>query len=332
MHKILENLLECPSCHGELKWVIQNENEKRIVNAEITCDSCQSKYHVKDEIAMFLTPDLVRNDLWQQVDHAVVTFFKEHENLLNQLGEKKPNDLNGADLWFLATYYEMQGHYDHAKELFDIAFPKVYSKEYLEIWHSHMDYIVNHIQDDEFVVDIASGKGYLVEKILRNTDNLMVATDFSPTVLLRNKAYYQHLGLYDNLSLVAFDARRTPFKDGSVPLLTTNVGLSNIENAGNTISELDRISKNRFMFYLEFIDENDQDHMALLEKYGMSDLNRKSYCLNHFKGSSFSVDIAYSKTILKEPTPEGEILEGVGIDGIPIHTVEFECCVLEGKK
>lgn len=85
------------------------------------------------------------------------------------------------------------------------------------------------------------------------------------------------------------------------------------------------------MFYLEFIDESDQDHMDLLAKYEMSDLNRKSYCLIHFKGSSFSVDIAYSKTILKEPTPTGEILEGVGIDGIPIHTVKFECCVLEGK-
>lgn len=233
MNKEIRNLLECPVCHGKLNWNVREETDMRIVDADIKCEICSATYEIKDEIGMFLTPDLVRNDLWKQVDGVVVNFFNENKNLLSKLEAIDAQDMNGADLWYLATYFEMKQDYKKAKGLFDIAFPKVYVQEFLNAWNSNMDYIVNHIQPEEMVVDIASGKGHLVRKILEETSNKVVATDFSPTVLIRNKSYYQQLNLYNNLSLLAFDARRTPFKKDSVDLLTTNVGLSNIENPGN---------------------------------------------------------------------------------------------------
>ncbi len=65
MHKHYMDMLICPLCHNELEWHIKEENDDRIINADITCSSCHSEYEVRDEIAVFLTNSLSRNDLWE---------------------------------------------------------------------------------------------------------------------------------------------------------------------------------------------------------------------------------------------------------------------------
>ena len=55
MHKFIKEMLECPSCHGDLSWDIKDETNERIVNATIICDKCGADYEVRDEIAVFLT-------------------------------------------------------------------------------------------------------------------------------------------------------------------------------------------------------------------------------------------------------------------------------------
>lgn len=64
MHKQHIDLFQCPLCHGELKWDIKTESKDRVINAEIGCLECSEQYEVKDEIAVFLTSELSRNDLW----------------------------------------------------------------------------------------------------------------------------------------------------------------------------------------------------------------------------------------------------------------------------
>lgn len=75
MHKQYIKMLVCPSCHKELEWHIQEENEDRIINGKACCLGCNSEYEVKDEIAVFLTNELSRNDLWDQGESALEKFF-----------------------------------------------------------------------------------------------------------------------------------------------------------------------------------------------------------------------------------------------------------------
>lgn len=96
----------------------------------------------------------------------------------------------------------------------------------------------------------------------------IVATDFRPTILLRNEEYYKFKGLYDRLSLIAFDARMTPFKDSSIETMTSNLGIQNIEQPGEVINEMNRITKGQLMRIMQFINKNDKVHMHLLNKYG----------------------------------------------------------------
>ncbi len=86
---------------------------------------------------------------------------------------------------------------------------KIYTQDYINGWKSQIDFILKNIEINKPIIDIASGKGYLVEKLLKETKNYVVATDFSPTILARNKEYYKYKGLYNRLSLIAFDARKT---------------------------------------------------------------------------------------------------------------------------
>jgi len=68
MQAYLIEMLECPACHGRLDWNIVEHNEDQIAVAEATCKACAAIYPVRDGIGLFLTPELPRHDLWEQVD------------------------------------------------------------------------------------------------------------------------------------------------------------------------------------------------------------------------------------------------------------------------
>jgi len=68
MHTYLIEMLQCPACHGKLQWSISEQHEDRLEQAEARCSACAATYPIRDGIGLFLTPDLPRNDLWQQVN------------------------------------------------------------------------------------------------------------------------------------------------------------------------------------------------------------------------------------------------------------------------
>lgn len=217
--------------------------------------------------------------------------------------------------------------------MFKNAFSKIYTKDYIDGWASQMDYIINSIDDSsKTIVDIASGKGYLVEKLLAETDNQIIATDFSPTILKRNKEYYKFKGLYDRLSLIAFDARKTPFKNNSIEILTSNLGLPNIEHPGSVVSELNRVLKEKFMSIMMFFDESDIVHLDLLMQYGLFAYATRNKALETFRKSAWRISLENQVIVKARPTPVGEIIEGGRIDGLPIEDTKLEFCVLVTEK
>jgi uncharacterized protein YbaR (Trm112 family) len=68
MQEFLIEMLECPSCHGELNWKVIQHKGDRIEEAEVNCKKCGNTYPVKEGIGLFLTPDSPRNDLWEKVN------------------------------------------------------------------------------------------------------------------------------------------------------------------------------------------------------------------------------------------------------------------------
>jgi len=66
MHKYLSPMLECPACHGKLKWTVTGSDGEHVESTEAICTSCAAVYPVYEGIGVFLTPDLQRHNLWEE--------------------------------------------------------------------------------------------------------------------------------------------------------------------------------------------------------------------------------------------------------------------------
>ena len=134
---------------------------------------------------------------------------------------------------------EERGNYGQARTVADLARAGIYTKEYQDCFKSQIEYVTNRVSiQDGPIIDLASGRCYLVEQLAQELSRPIVATDFSPRILRRDRRFFQFLGLADRVSLLAFDARRTPFKDGAVKKMTTNLGLASIStvpSSANTV-------------------------------------------------------------------------------------------------
>lgn len=332
MHKQYIDMLICPLCHNQLKWHIKEEDGDRIINANVTCLSCQSEYEVRDEIGVFLSNELPKNDLWEKSESELQKYLKENPDIYDKLMNTPEEEMNGADYWFKALYFEMKNDYMKSSRMFKNVFKKIYTQDYIDGWNSQIDFIINNIEYNKPIIDIASGRGYLVEKLLEQTKNYVVATDLSPTVLVRNKNIYKYNGLYDRLSLVAFDARKTPFKDNSVEILTSNMGFQNIKQPGEVIKEMNRITKGIFIPIMFFIDKKDKIHMDFFNDYESIAYATRDNAIDTFKKEVWNVNIANSFLANIKPTPKGEILKDANIDVFPIVDTKIEFCVVQARK
>ncbi|SHK54744.1 Methyltransferase domain-containing protein [Hathewaya proteolytica DSM 3090] len=333
MKKIFEDMLQCPKCHGQLQWNICEESESRIINAEVTCSQCGAKYEVKDEIGIFLTPDLQRNDYWEQGKGGLHEYLDSEPLKKEEFLSTDEDKLSPGDYWGKLFYIEEEKNYKKAHEMYRMALKKIYTTELMEAWDSQQTYVLKQLKGTTApIVDIASGRAYFAELLLKNLPNEIMATDFSPTVLMRDKQYFQVNGMYDKLSLVAFDARRTPFKDNSVEYMTSNVGISNIENAGDVVKELHRICGKMFMPIMIFFKEQDTVHIDFMKKAGMESLATEKNALSYFSSQPWNCSVENSIDAHVKPTPTGVILDVLKIDGLPLEDTVDEYCVLKCTK
>jgi uncharacterized protein YbaR (Trm112 family) len=331
MHAYLIEMLQCPACHDELEWRISEQNGDRVEAAEATCSGCSASYPVREDIGLFLTPDLPRNDLWEQVESGLMGYLRQHPEVERQLMDGPPETLAPADQFFRALVLEERGNYVEAQELEDLANKGLYTQAHMDCWNSQFDYVIRLLSTtDGPIIDLASGRGYLAAKLVRELRHHVVATDFSPAVLRRNRQYFESLGLYDYVSLLAFDARRTPFKDGAVKLLTTNLGLPNIEEPGELLRELGRIVDGVFLAISHFFPEEDDVNAKIIREAGIEKTVYRRAALEQFDGAGWVVEVKNSCVGEARPTPEGVVLEGARIDGLPVADTNLEWCVLLG--
>lgn len=332
MHEYLIPMLECPACHGKLEWTINKRNKDHIEQAEAHCNDCSAAYPVREGIGVFLTPDLPRHDLWEEAESGLITYLREHPDierrLLGTLAEEPPP----ANQFFRAMVLEERGDYAQARAAADLAHAGLYTKEYRACCKSQFDCVVERLSlADDPIIDLASGRGCLVEELLGHLSRPIVATDFSPRVLRRDRRLFKFLGLYDRLSLMTFDARRTPFKDGAVKTMTTNLGLPNIEEPGRLLDELRRVIGGELLAIVHFFPDDDAVNRAAAEKLGISSFMFRNSTLRLFDKAGFEVELENVRKGRALPTPTSNLLEGAGIDALPVAETELEWCTLVAR-
>lgn len=329
MQDFLIEMLECPSCHGELNWKITQHRGDRIEEAAAVCKNCKAVYPVQKGIGIFLTPDVSRNDFWEQVSNQLTQFLQKNPLIEKKLMNTPLNELNPADQNFRASILEERGKYLLAKATIDVALSKMYTPEYLKCFNSQIDYLIAQLSlFDCPIVDLASGRVEFAEIMLRKLKQDVIITDFSPRILYRNRRWLEYFNLYDKVSLLAFDARRTPFKDGAVELMTTNLGLVNIENSGNISFELRRIVSGKFFAISFFYQEDDEENAKIIKKFGIDKFLFKHSALEAFRSAGWNVKMENMMIGKASPTPKGEIIEEGILDALPVSDTRLEWGVL----
>lgn len=331
MQPYLIEMLVCPSCHGELEWNISERNENRIETANAECRTCSKVYLIREGIGVFLTSDLTRNDLWEQSESGLVKFLREHPEIERQLMEAPLETLNSTDQFFRMFVLEERGNFEEAKRVEKSTGMRLYTPEVLNCLNSQTDYVINWLSSSSGpIVDLASGRGYLVEKIVQKLKRPVAATDFSISVLRKNLTRLKGSELYDNISFLAFDARRTPFRDRAISIMTTNLGLANIEEPGSLLKELRRVVNGTLVSISHFYPEEDEENAKVICDAKLDKLLFKHSALEYFQKSGWEVEIKNSCACKASPTPPSNVLEGAKIDEIPVADTFLEWCVLFG--
>ena len=173
-------------------------------------------------------------------------------------------------------------------------------------------------------VDLASGRAVLVERMVAALDRPIIATDFSPRILRRNRRWLEHWGRYDRVSLLAFDARRTPFKNGALATLTTNLGLPNIEEPARLLGELRRIISRTLLAVSQFYPEDDAPNGAAIQAARLATMLYRRATLAAFAAAGWRATLEDRCLGHAEPTPVGVVIEGAGIDGLPVAATTLE--------
>lgn len=332
MHKILIDMLICPRCHSELVWQISRASDDRVEAARISCGRCGAAYDVREGIGNFLLPDDERRDLWEQVESRLLAHVRGDPELHGGLMDGPSEELSPADKFFRAMILEEEGHFKEASDLELAARRQLYTTAYLNCWESEAAFVLESVDESVHpIVDLATGRGDLVEKLLRETERIVLATDFSPRVLRGNKARFQAAGLSDRLSQLAFDVRQTPFRDGSVHTLTTNLGLANISHPGELLAELRRIVSGKFFSITHFYPEEDRRNAQAIDEAGLSTFLYHDRTIGEFQEAGWTVAAENRCRSIARPTPRSELLDGVGIDALPVVETELEWCVLVCK-
>ena len=331
MQKYLVKMLECPKCHGKLDWDITEQSKEHIELADASCKKCSSTYPIRDGIGVFLTTDLKQNDLWEQVDSRLDQLLKQYPEIEKRLMDAPLDTLGAVDQHFRGDVHLNRGEREAATTAYSIARKGLYSADTIKCWDNQMDYVINEVSQSKGpIVDLASGACGLVRRMLKALPNSIVVTDFSPTVLVRNRKWLMEQGLYDRVSLLAIDARQTPFATDSISFLTTLLGLNNIQNPGNLLEELSRIVNGKLLAVSNFYPEDDKENGAMIEAGGLAETHYRARLLEHFQNAGWAVEVKNSRSIKTIPAPPGVVLEGARVDGLPVQSACLEHCVLLG--
>lgn len=331
MKEYLIDMLCCPICHEELEWIVEDRLDDHIETGTAVCKACGTTYPVREGIGLFLTSELEREDLWEQVDSSLTLHLRENPVLEAQLMDAPLDSLGPADQLFRGMVLEERGDFAGAELALEVSHQGLYTSDYVQCWDTQVEILIEEVRVASGpIIDLASGRGYLVGKLIDQTSAPIVVSDFSPRVLRRNRRWLDYKGVYDRVSLLAFDARKTPFTDRSIEILTTNLGVPNIRGMGKLFDELHRVISGRFLAISHFYPEDD-GNKEVIEQLELEDAVYKARLMEKQSAAGFQVQVGVSCMGEASPTPVGNVLDGIRVDGLPVVETELEWCVVEGK-
>jgi uncharacterized protein YbaR (Trm112 family) len=160
MQAYLLEWFECPRCQHKLDMEIEERNIDHIEQAQARCAGCGTAYPVREGIGIFLTPNLPRNALWEQVESQLGAYLRDPPELERRLMDPPVEELSPTDQQFRAQLLEEQGEFAKARQAEELAMQNLYTPVYNRCWQSQVEYTLELTAAREGpIVDLASRRG-----------------------------------------------------------------------------------------------------------------------------------------------------------------------------
>ncbi|MHB1002090.1 MAG: methyltransferase domain-containing protein [Armatimonadota bacterium] len=203
MDKRLLDIIVCPICHNDLDFS-GGSDDRRVYSGEFRCDHCNLLYEIHDEVPELVVPDT-------DLDGAAWETMPEIDEQL--------------DVWVSANFNNyLTGNLPD------------FVNEYVEA----------AVNADGPVLDIASGPGgSFCVPIMNNSHNdlLLVMSDLGKPVMHAWRRHLRKVGWGDRCTTMACDARRLPFSNGSIAVITSVVVFSSVLDESAAYTEASRVLK-----------------------------------------------------------------------------------------
>jgi len=204
MYESLLPLLACPACKYESLIFKGHSKEGRLVEGTLACSQCTQQYPVEDEIAILVDPAQQGDEWHWEVDiESLETFAAFDTAYANSM----PADVR--------------------------------SNRPLLI--SRMMHVAN--QSEGPIIDIATGRGVLLRELslLLTHDHPLIGIDIDLKVLRGLQRFLRRGGLYEQVSLIAMDAKSLALRAGSMGTVTSWFGLNNVPEAQPALHQAERV-------------------------------------------------------------------------------------------
>jgi SAM-dependent methyltransferase len=212
-----------------------------------------------------------------------------------------------------------------ARGAFAYADEQLYSADVRRARDACLTHVVELVRGGEgLVLDVATGRGTLLELLVRDTARPLAATDISAAVLSRVR---QRLG-GEGVEYVAADAHELPFPDGSAATLVSHLGLANVPPTA--LRELRRVGRELVATHV-FYPEDDAENRAAARKAGLENMLVRSTALQELAGAGWQTTTEAEQTVRARPTPESALVPGVRIDALPAVETTATWCVLRAS-
>jgi hypothetical protein len=266
-------------------------------------------------------------DTWAEAESALSTYLRAHPDVERALLETPLEQLAPADAYLRGSVLEERAGFDAARETYAFADEGLYSADVRAARDASLARVVDVVRaGDGPIVDVATGRGTLLERLLRGAERPLVATDVSPTILAQVR---RRLG-EERVRYVVADARSLPFDDASVPTLVSHIGLANVPDGEALLRELRRVGRELVVTHV-FYPADDETNRTAAAEHGLETLLFRATALEAFRAAGWEVEIEDERGVASEPTPESVLIPGVRIDGIPVAETIATWCMLRAR-
>jgi len=322
----LLDLLACPECRQALDPLPGGSS------SGVRCRGCGALFPERDGVVLLLPQDSRSEDLWQETATQLAVYLESHPDTARSLLTLPPDELPPADRYYRGLILEERGQVIEGRGLQEQAMTECYTDEWRQGTRRQREWTVAQLrQETKPIVDLACGTGTLVEDLLAGTQGRIIGTDISPRVLrrLRRRCEPAH---GSRLDLLAMDARRMAFRDGSLDRLTTFEGLVNLSQPAEALAEIQRVLRGDLWALMGFYPPDDSANRDLLRSLGLEAMGFRSSALAAFAAAGLDAGIEFEVKARVRPTPRARLLEGATIDALPAAETELQLCVVHARR